>query len=322
MIFRAFAAALATFATAAGVSAAEPRDPAAAEAVFADGQRLMETSDFEAACPKLAESYRLDPATGALFALALCHEKQGKIASAWVEFMDAASRANAEGYTEREQAAREHAEGLKARLSYLTVDVDPDTAALDDVIVSRNGIPLGPAAWETAIPVDPGPQVVQALAPGYAPWTVNITVGAGPERHTVKVPRLVAVAAPQSPTRAQGSDHEAPPAFLGAPLTPLRIAGLSVGAAGLAGLGFATYASLRAVHENDAAESDCDPSGCGVQGGRDRAAATEAANLATVGAVAGGALLATGVVLFVLGAPDDETRVSLGPSSVFFRTTF
>ncbi|HVR19018.1 MAG TPA: hypothetical protein VMS65_04965 [Polyangiaceae bacterium] len=310
MTLRALAAAFAVLAPAAGVRAAEPRDPVAAEALFADGQRLMETSDYQAACPKLEESYRLDPATGALFALAICHEKEGKIASAWVEFMDAASRASAEGYAEREHDARQHAEALKGRLSYLALVVDPQTAALDNVIVSRNGIPLGPAAWESAIPVDPGPQVVHAIAPGYAPWTVKITVGSEPERHTVNVPRLLAVAAPQSPTQVQER------------VTPLRIAGLSVGAAGLAGLGFATYSALRAVHKNDAAESDCDASGCGVQGDRDRAAATEAANLATVGAIAGSALLATGVVLFVLGAPDHGTRVSLGPSSVFVRTTF
>src|SRR5690242_4971467 len=72
--------------------AAEQRDAAAAEALFEEAKRLFEQGDHGAACPKFSESYRLDPATGALFALALCHERAGKIASAWVEFMETAGR--------------------------------------------------------------------------------------------------------------------------------------------------------------------------------------------------------------------------------------
>src|SRR5262245_38278640 len=72
--------------------AAEPRDAAAAEVLFEAGKNLMERGDYAAACPKFEESYRLDPATGALFALALCHERAGKIATAWVEYMEVAGR--------------------------------------------------------------------------------------------------------------------------------------------------------------------------------------------------------------------------------------
>src|ERR1051325_3142120 len=94
-------------ATLAGVAHADPRDAAAAEALFDEGKALYAKGDYQAACPKLAESYRLDPGTGALFALALCHERAGKPASAWVEFMEAAGRANTEHNAERETSARE-----------------------------------------------------------------------------------------------------------------------------------------------------------------------------------------------------------------------
>jgi tetratricopeptide (TPR) repeat protein len=171
-------------------SAASPGDPAAAEALFAEGQGLMEKGDYAKACPKLEESYRLDPATGALHVLALCHERQGRFASAWVELMDVASRANAERYTERESAARERAEALKKRLSFLTVQVHPDTAALAGVGISRNGVPLGPAAWGTRIPIDPGPHVVVAKAPGHEPFSANVTIGDAPQSETIVVPKL------------------------------------------------------------------------------------------------------------------------------------
>ena len=39
-------------------------DVAAAEALYREGRALMEKGDLDAACPKLAESQRLDPSSG------------------------------------------------------------------------------------------------------------------------------------------------------------------------------------------------------------------------------------------------------------------
>jgi hypothetical protein len=55
---------------------------------------------------------------------------------------------------------------------------------------------------------------------------------------------------------------------------------------------------------------------CNSSGVQQRAAANEAANFATVGVIAGGALIGAGVTLFVLGKPRDDNashaRWSLG----------
>src|SRR5689334_1948856 len=101
--FLAAAAALGLLATT-GHALAQDRDPAAAEALFREGKQLMADGAFERACPKLAESYRLDPATGALLATALCYERANKLASAWVAYTDAAARAKTEGALDREQS--------------------------------------------------------------------------------------------------------------------------------------------------------------------------------------------------------------------------
>src|SRR5687768_960846 len=105
-------------------------DTIAAEALFQQGRALLDAGKVREACPKLAESHRLDPATGTLIALALCHEAEGKLASAWAEFSDAEGRARAEGAKDREAVAHEHATALFPRLSALTIEVSIEAAAV------------------------------------------------------------------------------------------------------------------------------------------------------------------------------------------------
>lgn len=296
------------------------RDPAAAEALFAQGQVWMQAGDYARACPALEESYRLDPATGALFAVALCHEQQGRLASAWVEFMDVASRANAERYPERERAAREHAEALKARLSFLTVHVDPRNATLRGFVVARDGIALGPAAWGTPIPVDPGSHIVVATAPGHQPWTTSVTVGEKRPKEAVAVPKLSALAVTAA-VPARAAPEPAPLRMLGVPMTPLRVAGVSLGTAGVVSLGLAGFSMVRAVRKNADSERACS-SGCTEQGKRDRLSAFEAAELATVSGIAAGVLLSAGVTLFIVGTPPRRTSLLLSPGAASLQAVF
>jgi hypothetical protein len=128
------------------------------------------------ACPKLAESHRLDPATGTLFALALCHEQEGKLASAWAEFNDAEGRARQEGRQDREALAKERAAALLPRLSSLTVDVSPEAAAHEGLEIRVDGNPLARPAWGVAVPTNGGEHRIEATAPGKAPWSQSLTL--------------------------------------------------------------------------------------------------------------------------------------------------
>jgi hypothetical protein len=274
----------------------------AAEALFAAGKALMDRGDYRQACPKLEESYRLDPATGALYALALCHERQGKLATAWAQFLDAAARSNAEKNTARENAARQHAEALEPRLSFLVVRVDAVAAGLPGLTITLNGVALRPAGWGTPVPIDPGSHRLHAVAPGYEKWERTVTIAKDRQREVVEVPELrasAAVGAAAKPPERRGFME----------LTPVQFAGVAVGGAGVGCLGIAVYASVRALDKNaDSNEGNkCDENDeCDPVGEQERNAAVEAANFATIGAIAGSALLGAGLVMFFVGGEDDE----------------
>lgn len=163
---------------------------AQAETLFREGKRLLEAQDFMNACAKLAESYRLEPATGALLALAVCHEGQGRTATAWVEYGEVAARSHREGRPDREAAAREKLAALEAILSTLIISPSPQAERIGWLRIQRDGLDLAPAAWGVAIPVDPGTHVVDASAPGRKPLRLSVAIGTQPERKTIIIPDL------------------------------------------------------------------------------------------------------------------------------------
>jgi hypothetical protein len=72
-------------------------DPVAAQALFDEAKRLMASGNNAAACPKLAESQRLDPGVGTLLNLGECYVKIDKLSRAWTTFLEAEAVALREG---------------------------------------------------------------------------------------------------------------------------------------------------------------------------------------------------------------------------------
>jgi hypothetical protein len=91
------------------------------------------------------------------------------------------------------------------------------------------------------------------------------------------------------------------------------------------GLGLGAVFGLQASSKWSDAKSKCAdyPYGCNTEATDLRSSASSTATLSTVAFVAGGALLATGLVLY-LTAPSEKERVALGfgPSSMFVRGSF
>jgi hypothetical protein len=148
-------------------------DKATAQALFDEGKRLMEAGQVAQACPKFADSEKLDPGVGTLLNLAVCYEKNGQTASAWATYKEAASAAANAGEAAREKYARDHAAGLEPTLAKLTVAV---TAPVDGLEVRRDGVLVPSASFGLALPVDPGDHAVTASAPYHKPWSTTVSV--------------------------------------------------------------------------------------------------------------------------------------------------
>lgn len=164
---------------------------AAAEALFRDGRALIKQGKLEAGCDKLAASDKLESSVGTLLNLGDCREKLGKTASAWAAFRKAEAMARRAGDDERRQAeARRRAHELERQLPHLVIQVGPTaTTRTPGLVIRRNGETIDAGAFNTPLPVDPGPQQIVALAPGHESFTTEVSIGAGGRRYVV-IPTL------------------------------------------------------------------------------------------------------------------------------------
>jgi len=166
---------------------ARAEDPAAAEALFQEGRKLLAEGQTAVACEKLKDSFALDPMSGTLLNLAACYEKQGKTATAWARFRNAASLAKTQGKAEQAAEANRRIKALEPDLSYLTIAVPEPVPGLE---IKREDLDVSPATYGVQVPVDPGPVQVVASAPGYKTVKLSVEVAAKRDKRTVTVPKL------------------------------------------------------------------------------------------------------------------------------------
>lgn len=258
-------------------------DHAAAQALFDEARRLIAEKDYGRACPKLAESMRLDPAPGTQLNLADCYERVGKTASAWVNFRDVEVRARRDGNEKRETIARERAEALAPRLSRVIL-LGPDPSRRPKGLrILRDDTELGVGVLGSALPIDPGEHRIVAEAPGKLPWSTKLVVDEEGKTYRVKVPQLADAPLPE---RTIGTG---------------RIVGLALGGVGAIGLGVGLALGGVAIAKNDESLTHClpdDPNQCSPEGLTLRDEARSTGNASTGLVVAGASLLTAGTIVF------------------------
>jgi hypothetical protein len=291
---------------------------AMAEALFRNGRTLMAAGNYAEACPKFAESQKIDPKLGTLMNLALCHEKAGLSASAWAEYAQAAELARRSAQSEREAVARERVSALEASLTHVVVDAD----AKSELVVTLDGQPIGAGAYGTPMPVDPGDHVLQADCPGKAPFRFPFHAAPGDRDRTIHVPppasmepgAVAPAARPVAPSAAAEPGR-------GGSGASLRTAGFVVGGVGLLAVGVGAFFGVRAFSDKTDAEKACSAGGACTGPGKDATSAMKTDEvISTIGVIVGAAAIAGGAYL-VLTSKSPEAHASSPQARVRFELT-
>lgn len=270
-------------------------DKSLATELFKEGRALVDQGKVPEGCRKLEESQRLDPGGGTLLNVAICHEKEGRTATAWAEFTEALGIAKKDDRPQRIELAQTHIAALEPTLSRLVIQV-PEISDVPDLEIKRDGSVIRRAAWGTAMPVDPGEHLIEAAAQGKLPWKHSVTVGAKSDAKTIVVPALDS--APTSPPALATTTTGAPSSELHA--TKRSPAGWVALGFGAVGLGVGTYFGLHALSQQKNADRDCDPTGCNTPYGvSQNSDAIRSANFSTVGFSVGLIGVGVGAVLLL-----------------------
>ncbi len=279
---------------------------AAAQAVTADehyqrGIAAFEAGDYVVACSELRESYRLEPLPGALFTLATCEMRAGRLASAMARFSEYAALVDR---LLPEQQAREAQRRVVAEseLRTLHTKVPHVTLRSSDLThtaqVTLNGVVVAPESLGVELPVDPGEQVIEQRLPSGQVRRERITLRAG-ESKVVELKSSAGAAVPTvKPSAGQATATPRP----GRSALPFIVGGI-----GAAGIVVGGVAGSFAIGDADIVSRECDGPACRSIEGKEAAdAGKRAALISTVAFGVGIVGLATGVVLLLVNSPSSS----------------
>jgi hypothetical protein len=306
-------AAAVTALSSAPVVHAATADEVRAEALFRDGMQKFDTGQVAAACAAFTESLRLDPKLGTLLNLALCHEKQGKIATAWLEYNTGAAWATQNGQKERREFANGHALTLEGVLSRVLLQLPP---ARELSSVEVDGEPLPEPRWYLPLYLDPGEHTIAVSAPGKQRRSVKVNVPREPSAQLIPIPTLQD-AAPTEVAPVKPKPVEPPPEAGNAQ----RTVGLVVGGVGIAGIAVGAVLGVMTIQKRDDASSHCAGSVCDPQGLSAHDDAQKLGLVSTLGFGVGAAAVAAGAILYFT-APRGAVQASFGPRGAMVGGSF
>jgi hypothetical protein len=264
-----------------------------AEQLFREGRRLVQAGDYPAACPKFAESERIEPAPGTLLNLADCEEHARQLVSAREHFGLAAS-----GFPRgdsRRDVAMQRAAALEARLAHLTLRLAETAPA--GTVVRKGGVVVDGATLGQPQPADPGDVKIVVSAAGHVDQVYPLTLGEGAHTEVSLDVGDVSTGNPSS----TGAKH--------API-PIKTIGIVLLGVGGAGLATGAVTGLLALTKAHIVKDHCDATyHCDAEGVSAASSGETFATVSTVTLIAGGVLAAAGGSLLLLGRKNKSHRV-------------
>jgi PEGA domain-containing protein len=267
-----------------------------------EGAAALQRGEHELALARFREAYRVFPSPNLLFNTAMTLEKLGREAEALTAFEAFLAEAK-----DAPPDAREHADlrvpELRARTAHLVI-----TANVDGAEAILDGERVGTTPLVRQVHVMPGTHEIQVRRDGYRDTAERVTISPGETRRLVLTMEVAPVAppAPEAPPVVERGDRR------------LRVAGLAVGAIGLACLATGVATGVLAQQAGDELTRldqmrprvEFDPV-------KEDAGKTYQI-LEGVFLGVGAALVVTAVVLYAVGRRV-EHRVSLAPSRLAVR---
>jgi len=291
--------------------AARAGDESEAAKKFDEGIKELDAGHFDVACPLLAESFKLEPLAGALFTLAECESKWGKIAAAlghYEQYLDMFERMTApqrQRQGPREKVARAQKEALSSSVPELTVTLPKD--APSDAVVKLDKAPFPAASLGKAQRLEVGEHVIVVQTRDGKERELKLALGAGDKRTVeLKLPE------PEPETKPPPVVEEPPK---GASHLPWTITAAGVGVVGLA-VGVIT--GVVAMGDKSTVDAHCGgPSGtaCDAIG---KGAGDDGKTMgwvSTIGFIAGGVGLGVAAVLFFT---EPKKAAERAPASAHF----
>jgi hypothetical protein len=270
--------------------------------LFDEGKQLTDAGQLANACARFETSLALVPQLGVALNLADCYERIGRTASAWLAFGDAVALARRADDHARWEYAQKRQVALKPRLARLTIAVSAQSLA--DLVVKRDGVAVRSAAYDVAVPIDPGEHVIDATASGSA-WSTRVVIAHDGESISVVVPTLAP--APSLPEPDTSPPRQA--AWSPGRRQPTRATWIAAGI-GTASLGLGAYFGASASSLWHEASPGCDQArACSSSSFAISERSHRDADLATAMFAVAGAALATSAVLY-WASPRERVQVA------------
>lgn len=301
----------------------------AAEALFKEAVVLAKKGDFSKAIDKFQASYQMDPAPGTLLGLAMAEEKSGRVAAALAHYRDLLGIARKARDTQRVSAAEAGIRRVEPKIARIVLSADPPLPADAELTLDGSSIPV--AVIGSELPVDPGERSIRVTTKR-GEFTTKVTLSPGAtERIAIALKESAPVAPVVAPSASAPRGDTPPPVVAESTSggTGLRTAGLIVGGVGVVAAGFGTWFWIKSGKTFDEVDSACPDHRCASdqQGKVDDGKQQE--SIGRIALIAGGVLAATGVTLFVVGAPGKKespapatARWMVGPGSVMVSGSF
>ena len=296
-----------------------PLEQQTAQALFDEGRTLLQQGHTAEACTRCADSQRLDPGGGTLLNLALCHEKLGRLATAYNEYSEALSLAIVARRADRQHTASAALTALAPRLPRLRLRVE---APAPDLRVTLDDQPMPPGLWGQAIPVDPGPHRLAAHAPGHTSFEAWLDLREGATTDVLVAP-LARLAPPPTPSATALPLPPAPPCPDGRPrpcllprpverptLSPVRALSATFA---ITSFTVAVSFGITAFALQRSAGCDADARRCPDQDALD--SVHRARTFAWVSTIATGIGAASGLLYFVWPTPRTRVNLAVSPGS-------